>query len=447
MVGSSRMGDVTMLSRLSSRFKTMGQGLLVDAAVAFSLRVLGAFLALGFSLAIARSLEATGVGLYFSALAVIMMATPIARMGLDNALLRFVAVGASQDDWGKVSRVVRSGLGRSGLFSLVICVAICVFAGPIAMVFFSEPALVTPLRVMSFGVFAFSMATLVSQMLKGVRHIRNALLVISVLPPFFATLMVWPLGQIFGTPGACAAYVLGMGLSTLIGWYFWGRARKPVTTNTEKGAPEALWQAARPLWAMTVLTMGVLPWVPMLLLGMWGDMKDTGIFGITGRLAALTSFTLMAINNILAPRFAVLHSEGKIESLKTIARQFSLINVIVAIPAIGILVFAGERLLGLFGAEFVEGYPVLIILLLGQMVNCMTGSVGILLMMTGNERSTRNAAICAVIVMTILCITLIPTYGAVGAAIAAASASMTSNLFAMVVVYRRLGFFVIPWIR
>ena len=47
-------------------------------------------------------------------------------------------------------------------------------------------------------------------------------------------------------------------------------------------------------------------------------------------------------------------------------------------------------MMSLFGPEFRAGGPVLTILAAGQYVNVLTGSVGYLLMMTGNERLVRN---------------------------------------------------------
>jgi len=434
-----------MLSKLAPYLDASGRELVRDAATALTLRVVGTVLAVSFSLGVARVLGVEGAGLYYSSIAVVMMSSSIARMGLDNAILRLVAVDISRKEWGKVNRIVRSGLGASSLLSLAICATILLVADPVARLIFSEPDLAGPLRITSLGIFTFSLMTLVSQTLKGASRIQDALLVASVFWPFFGLIMIWPLGHSYGAAGVCATYVIATASATLIGWIMWRKVREPDAPDTEP--PLDLWQAARPLWAMSIISLGVLPWMPLLLLGFWGETRDTGILGIAGRLTALVSFSLMAINNMLGPKFAVLYAEGKIDSLKRIARRFALVNVMIAIPAIAILVLFGDKVLALFGEDFIAGRPAMAILTLGQAVNCVTGSVGIMLMMSGNERAVRNSALCAAAVVILMSLLLIPPYGLIGAATASASALITMNLFSMFVVYRKLGFVIYPWIR
>jgi O-antigen/teichoic acid export membrane protein len=434
-----------MISKLLSYLDASGRELARDAATAFALRVLGMALAIGFSMAVARLVGVEGAGLYFSAIAVVMMSSSVARMGLDNAMLRLTAVGISRGEWGRVNRIVRSGLGASGLLCLALCAAIFAFAGPVARVVFSEPDLVTPLRIASLGIVTFSLMTLVSQILKGAKRIRDAVLVASVLWPLFGLVLIWPLGSQYGAVGVCVTYVLATAASGLVGWLMWRGVREATSPTPER--PGDLWDAARPLWAMSVISMGVLPWVPILLLGVWGETRETGILGIVGRLATLVSFSLMAINNMLGPKFAVLYADGKMGSLQRIARRFALVNVLIAIPAVAVLVFFGDHVLALYGEDFKEGRLALAILTTGQAVNCITGSVGIMLMMSGNERAVRNSALCAAVVVLSMSMLLIPSYGLTGAAIASASALVTMNLFSMTVVYRRLGFVIYPWIR
>jgi O-antigen/teichoic acid export membrane protein len=52
--------------------------------------------------------------------------------------------------------------------------------------------------------------------------------------------------------------------------------------------------------------------------------------------------------------------------------------------------------LGLFGSKFTEGNLVLIILVIGQLVNASTGSVGVLLNMSGNQKIYRRAILTVI---------------------------------------------------
>jgi O-antigen/teichoic acid export membrane protein len=77
---------------------------------------------------------------------------------------------------------------------------------------------------------------------------------------------------------------------------------------------------------------------------------------------------------------------------------------------------------------------------LGQAVNVITGSVGYLLTMSGNERDLRFVTILSGITVVILTCTLTPLYGAIGATVATAFSLAMQNLMAVYFVKKRLGF-------
>jgi O-antigen/teichoic acid export membrane protein len=110
-----------------------------------------------------------------------------------------------------------------------------------------------------------------------------------------------------------------------------------------------------------------------------------------------------------------------------------------------IIVLFGKTILGLFGPGFIIAYVPLVILLTGQTINAMSGSVGFLMTMTGYEKqaawiigtgATANIALNAV---------LIPLFGILGAArilgaaIATASTTALWNVAMLIFVRKRLG--------
>ncbi len=86
----------------------------------------------------------------------------------------------------------------------------------------------------------------------------------------------------------------------------------------------------------------------------------------------------------------------------------------------------GVTLLELFfGQEFVLSYVPLLLLFGGQLVSSAVGSVGFLLIMTGNERVVAKAFTVGALTNIALNVLLIPRFGTVGAAVAT-SASMAT---------------------
>ena len=176
------------------------------AGLAFVLRGLGAGFAFALNVVIGRLLGAEGAGLYFLALAVTSIGAVVARLGLDNTLLRFVAAGAAQKDWGQVKGVFALGMKLAGAASLALSLVCLAIAPWLSETVFREPELASPLRWMSLGIFTFSMMTLLSEALKGLKRIRNSMLVSGVLYPLGALILVWPLIILMGPAGAGLAY-------------------------------------------------------------------------------------------------------------------------------------------------------------------------------------------------------------------------------------------------
>ena len=57
-----------------------------------------------------------------------------------------------------------------------------------------------------------------------------------------------------------------------------------------------------------------------------------------------------------------------------------------AVPVAVVLILAGRWLLGWFGPQFQAGYPILVVLVIGQTVDAITGAVGLVMTMGGLER-------------------------------------------------------------
>jgi O-antigen/teichoic acid export membrane protein len=103
------------------------------------------------------------------------------------------------------------------------------------------------------------------------------------------------------------------------------------------------------------------------------------------------------------------------------------------------LILFGRWILGWFGPQFKAGYPFLLVLLVGQAVDAVTGNVSLVMNMAGMERVVARVHAAGFILTTGICLLLIPRWGAMGAAIGATSALVFSNVFLAVYLYRRLG--------
>ena len=109
------------------------------------------------------------------------------------------------------------------------------------------------------------------------------------------------------------------------------------------------------------------------------------------------------------------------------------------LPLAAVMVIFAPVLMSIFGSDFEIGWPILVIGTIGQLVNCGVGSVGYLLQMSGHQRDLVKIQGVMAVVMIVLGFLLIPRWGIVGAAAAAAITNLVSNLWYLWEVRRKLA--------
>ncbi len=411
---------------------------LTGATLAFILRIIGAGAAFVLNVVIGRLLGAEGAGLYFLALSVAMFASILARFGVDNTLLRFIAAAVSQGNRGQAKGVFLQGIMIATLAGVLIALAIALTAPWSAGTIFGKPALAGPLIWMSLAVISFSIMSLLAESLKGLKRIGRSMLVTGVIYPVVALAVIWPMISLAGVAGASISYVIGTVVAALIGAYWWRRDIGPEVV----AAPiplSKIWESARPLLVMHIIERGFIPMAPLFLVGVWGSAEDAGLFGAAARLSLLASFFLAAVNAAIAPKFSELYTKRDMDTLARVARRFAIGITLATSPVFLLLFFAGDRVMGLFGPDFTRGGTALAILAVGQLVNSMFGSSVFLLMMSGHEKDVRSASLIAAVVLILILLTLVPLYGLIGAAISAAAAYAALTMWSAFMVGKRLG--------
>ena len=418
--------------------------LLKDTGLAFVLRAAGAGFAFLLNIVIGRMLGASGAGLYFLALSAVSIAAVVTRLGFENTVLRFVASYQDAGDPGRARGTLRHALFWVGAGS-ALCSAVLILGAPlIATQLLNTPDVAPVLMAIGLGVLSMNAMTIFSEALKGLGHIRNAILINGVIYPIVALLMIYPAATLLGPAGAGLAYFGGTAVAALVGWLFWRRT-EPAQSPLVAVEPEEMRKSARPLWVTNVAHNAILPWTPLVLLAVWGTTEEVGIFGVAMRVSLLVSFLLLTVIAVLSPRFATHHARGELAEVAALGRRFSLLTTLAASPLLLILIFAGDFVMGIFGPDFADGGRVLAILALGQGIFAATGPVGAILMMGGRERDMRNITLLSVVVVVILALVLTPSLTAEGAAIAAASAYAVSGVGLLLMVRFQFGIWAAPF--
>jgi O-antigen/teichoic acid export membrane protein len=200
-----------------------------------------------------------------------------------------------------------------------------------------------------------------------------------------------------------------------------------------------LMQVSFPMFITGTLS-AVISQVDILMLSAMKDAEEIGLYTLAFKLATLSSFFLVAVNTLAAPKFSELFSLQKYDDLKHVACQSSKLLFWITLPLTLIFAIFGKTILSFFGEEFIDAYYALLFLLFGQLINALSGSVGLFLNMTGREKQFAKTTLVIAVINIIFNLVLIPKYGLDGAAFASMISLILWNVIGNIIIKREYGF-------
>jgi len=405
----------------------------INAAIALAIRVLGAGMAFLFNLIIARQLGAEQAGYFFLALAVVMLLSAVARLGFDNAVLRFTSADAGNGY--TVKAILNFALKYTLPVSFIFTVITYTLAPWLAESAFNKPGLAASLQFIAPAIIGLSIVFLVAMSLQA-RH----KLITSIPCQNIAHLMLCgSVVVVFSADSAStAALYFSLSLGVTSSFFYW-LSIKNLNNNGEKPDPKKLWHSARPNWVIIIMSQAV-QWSAPIIIGIFLAAEQVAFFSVAQRIALLTSFILMAVNMVVAPKFAAFHAKGDDNGTRKTALFSVRLLILTVVPIIIFIFMFPEFLMGLFGNEFMQGALILQILVLGQAINVIAGSVGSLLTMSGYEHDMRRIMLISGVGILLFLPLFTSLTGAVGAASVMAFFLALQNLLAVYFVKKRLGF-------
>jgi O-antigen/teichoic acid export membrane protein len=192
------------------------------------------------------------------------------------------------------------------------------------------------------------------------------------------------------------------------------------------------------VWGIACLAI-VMGQGAQVLLGVFSTAEQAAYFAVANRIALLVSFVLLAINGILSPKFAEISEVQDTARLQSVYRASTGLMIVLTSPFLLLIFIFSPEVLLLFGTDYQQAATVLRVLIGAQFVRVMVGSVGQLLIMANLQRHQRNNLILSVVILLGMSVCLMPTYGALGAAIACFFAITCNNMLGLFQVYKKLN--------
>lgn len=184
----------------------------------------------------------------------------------------------------------------------------------------------------------------------------------------------------------------------------------------------------------TAATMGAVlrGRIDVLLVGVLLSSGAAGIYNVAFLLAAFISVPLGAFNQLFPPVASRLYSNGRTGDLLAVYSTVTRWIFTAAVAIATTEVVYGRQLLGLFGAEFVRGRPVLLLFVGAVLVGTSVGATGWLLMMTDHQYVEAANSWALGLLNVGLSVFLVREFGLVGAALGTGGALAVVNVVRLI---------------
>lgn len=415
-------------------------------SMTFILRGMGATFNFFFCIMVARTLNASGAGIFFLSITLMTIVSTLCRLGMDSVALRYSSILFSNNHQCKLKNLYLKIQTTILFLSLLMSICLWVIAPYISQLFNKEEYLVEVIRLLAPFIMPFSLFWIQAEFLKGINRQAFSVFIQVTAIPFFSSIGILLFSSF---SKSLNNIIIIYGLSILLtavlayaGWSYFTSGYKK-NENDYVFPMQKIISTSKPLYIGVIMNLIVL-WTATIFLGVFSSDVEVGIFSVAQRTTNLISFVLFAVNSVVAPQFATLYNNGEIKQLSALTQQAVKITTLGAAPLVLFFIFKAEFVLSFFGTEFVIGSTMLILMTLGQFVSVISGSVGYLLMMSGNEHIYRNCQILAAVVMLILCFFLIPLYGGLGAALSTSITIGSVNLISAFFVWKKMRIISLP---
>ena len=369
-----------------------------------------------YAVAAARLLGPTGYGTVAFAMSVATIAATFSLLGTNGLAIRVMATLKLRAAWGRLRGFIEWSCGAV-IFVSIILGALVAAASTASGPYRDALLLVSVAVPLLAGL----------QLLRGIS--QGAGLVVTAQIPMDVVRLAVTLSLIgvlivYGSDTSPTEVILVLLLSLAVAFvlaagilrrYLKSIPREgPVRSNRHQWLSESL-----PFLGIALFGI-VGSEINTLLLGWLAGPREAGLYQPIARLAPIMMLSREAIEMPLAPRMASLWESQSTSQLRRIIQRSALACTLATAGLAGLIVALSAFIFAAFGPEFGQYRHYLYWIAAAQVLNAAVGPSSLLLAMVGNMRLRIQAQVTTLVLQIGLGVTLIPIWGAAGAAISLA---------------------------
>jgi len=422
-------------SKIPINFATLAR----DAGIAIVLQIMGIILTYLLEIFLARWMGSTEYGIYKYVLDFAWILGIPAGLGFPLTVLRLISEYKVQESWGLLRGLIRGSWLLTVVASSIICLV-----GTIVILIINQYHHLSYEIPFLIGIWMILLRALVELQLETSRALDDITLAYA---PYQ---IIWPILVLSSgffwfkykhNLNSISIIIMAIVMLSVVVIsqlsLLWRKLNQTVETSPPIYANREWLSISLPLLIQGAFTV-ILFKTDVVMIGLFLGPQQAGIYTSATSTAIWVAFFLQVINTVVAPAFASLNAQKDKEGLQSVvsvaANWVFWPSTITAL----ILFLFSKNILGLFGSEFIVASWDLKILVIGEFVNALCGSMKYLLAMTGYENESAKVFTYAGLINLIFNPIAIILFGTHGAAIITSISLIFLNLRLCVLVIKHL---------
>lgn len=414
--------------------------LIKGSLVTFVLKVGGMLLSYLVVYLISRKFGKEGIGYYSLTNQLLLLTAAFATMGTTTSVLRYVGQFHTEESSSGIRRLYQLIWQIILPVSIIMGITGYFTSDFLAESVFKNPSYSDAIKVISFFLPLFVLDRIAVEFIRGFKELKVSEFIRTVSRPLIMSVclvFLWKeqIGEIYLIYFICLAIIVNAIISN---GFVINRVSRFRKSKRHSLTPGELLSVSTPMM-VSAFTSLLITTAPLFILEYYVSTDKVGLYSIAFKLSQVITVVLVVVNTIAAPKFSELFWSKKTAELQRVISQSTKMMFWSSFSLSLVMIIGADPFLGVFADAHDSAYWPLIILVISQMVNAATGSVGLFLNMSGNQKILRNTALIAMTLMFVLSFLLIPRYEITGAAISAGAGGILWNLLCILYVKRELG--------
>ncbi len=376
-------------------------------------------------------------GLLSLGLALFNVLMIIAMLGLNQGVLRYISFYRTKKDYSNIKGTILSATGITTFFSLILATLVFLLSDWIANSFFHEPRLGLVFKIISFVIPFDAVKNILFNIIRAFENVTYEIYsrnIVETLTKVLFTLLFLILG--YKLLGATIAFDLALLISFFMALFYTSKVFPQFNTTKASYTLKKLLTYSLPL-VINNLTILVMLWTDTLLIGYFKTPTDVGIYNAAAPTAAMMYLFPQALLALFLPVLTGLYAQNNLKDFNTVYRIAVKWITLTNAALLSLFILLSVPLLHLFfGASYISGAAVLIILSLGYFIYYIALISNNILLIYEKTTTILYASSAGSILNILLNILLIPHYGIAGAALATSLSYLVVSIIFFIITYK-----------